>query len=192
MNWIELGVAFGSGTVIQYVVTYINSKRTNNRDDFSKIVETWQHDNERLRSENEKLERELHVIRLELNELRAKVILMESAHSDAPLPMWLKDTKGIILSVNRSYEETFLIPLNKTANDYIGNTDFAVWPPEIAAQFQKNDSHVLKTGKPWRGVEEIQTETGIQKWNVLKYVRYAGTIKLGVAGIAIPINWDET
>lgn len=192
MNWVEISIALVTGGALQYSLNYIIAKKNASRDDFTRIVETWQKDNERLREENEKLNEELHKIRTELADLRAKVILMESAHSDAPLPMWLKDSNGVMLSVNRAYEETFLRPLGKNASQYIGNKDFDIWPIEIAKQYQKNDNDVLRSGFPWRGTEPVlQADGTSENWYILKYVRYAGTIKLGVAGIAVPINWKQ-
>jgi len=191
LTWIEIIAAFIAGGGIQYILNWLTARKNSDRDDFTKIVETWQLDNERLRHENDRLESELNKIRTELADLRAKVILMESAHSDAPLPMWLKDSKGIMLSVNKAYEDAFLIPIGKTASEYIGNTDYSVWPPKIAAEYQKNDAEVLSNGLPWRGVEPVlQSDGTTTDWYILKYVRYAGTIKLGVAGIAIPMRWN--
>lgn len=180
---VQLVLAAISGGVVAAVLNYFTNARTAKKSEFDIVVATWQHDNDRLRNENAVLHTELQSLRLELADLRSKVILMESAHSDAPLPMWLKDINGRMLSVNKAYEESVLIPMGKTATDYIGKTDFDIWPKEIAAVFKKNDIEAIETG---RAVWAIEEGNG-QKYQVIKYIRYAGNIKLGIAGIAIPM-----
>lgn len=182
------GLAGGAvGQVLNYAIRSHNSKR----DDFATIVKTWQEDNHRLRTENESLRSRLNRIEEEVYDLRSKVILMESAHTDAPLPMWLKDAKGIILSVNKAYEETFLAGMGKTASDYIGYDDYSVWPDDIAAVYRVNDARVIRGKKPWRGREPVIVNGNKEDYRILKYPRYAGNIFLGIAGIAIPEKWDD-
>lgn len=199
MNWIVdiVTIVISTGTLTA-AFQYFNNKRRarieenqQELDEFKKVFEIWQKDNERLRIREEKLLQEVASLRIEVAELRNKIVLLESAHQDLPLPAWLKDTKGTMLALNPTYEEMFLIPRGYTATDYIGNDDKAVWPPEIAEQYTKHDKMVLRSGKVWRGVENIPNEVGeIEEWNIIKYVRYSGRTKIGIAGIAIPKSYE--
>ncbi len=67
-------------------------------------------------------------------EQRLQAILDNSA-----AVIFLKDREGKYLLVNRRFEELFGIP----GSDILGRTDHAIFPPEIADQFQANDRAVL-------------------------------------------------
>lgn len=190
MNYLELISAFVGGGLVQSGLNYVLSSRTARKDELSQVIATWQADNERLRKENQVLHEEMRGLRDEVADLRAKVILMESAHTDAPLPMWLKDTMGRMLSLNSEYERCFLAPFGKTADDYIGQYDEDVWDEATAGQFRKNDSLALLNGV-WKGTEQVPLPDGtMEDWLILKYTRMAGRVKIGIAGIAIPTRWD--
>lgn len=58
-----------------------------------------------------------------MNNLRNKIILLEAANHEIPIPMWLKDEKGVLLAVNNAYEDMILTP-NMITTDYaIGKVD---------------------------------------------------------------------
>jgi PAS domain-containing protein len=180
----QLIIAAISGGAVAAILNYLSSGRAAKKDEFDVVVETWRKDNERLRAENAALGAELHQMRIEIGDLRSKVILMESAHTDAPLPMWLKDLNGRMLSVNKAYEEAFLLPIGKDASDYIGRYDVDIWGEEVAKGFRENDLEAINSDAPIWKIENVG-ELGNHK--VVKYVRMAGKVKLGIAGIAIPI-----
>lgn len=130
-------------------------------------------------------------LRAELSSIRAtmslKISMFETARQNIPIPIWLKDTNGVMLSLNPAYEEIFLLPRNLTKEDYIGNTDYDVWPKKIADVFSENDRLVYTTGKTWQGTELISDKNGnTHPWHIMKYVRYSGDTKIGVEGIAFP------
>lgn len=77
LNWIELIVAFVAGGGTQAVLNYITSIKESKRDDFEKIVETWEQDNERLRKENDVLRAEIKNLQEQLNTLKARVAHLE-------------------------------------------------------------------------------------------------------------------
>lgn len=187
--------ALGGGTLAQ-VFTYLIKRQEVKTDDFETIVAQWKEDNKRLREENEEHERrqnELYrrIAELEkkISQLNTKLLIMESSYMHIPLPSWLKDIDGTMLALNDSYEKEFLLPSGLNRTDYIGKTDYAVWSEELAQFFIENDRKVLVSDKKiWHGQETIVIN-GIDvshKWRVLKYVRYAGNVAVGIAGIAIP------
>lgn len=152
-----------------------------------------------LRSENKELretlaeekrsvaELQARLIVLE-SEFRHKIALYESTTRDLPLPMWIKDSSGKVLDCNPTYELTFLAPNGKRSRDYIGNTDADVYPADIAEEYRNNDYEVWSTGNTWVGTETVQIGENRFQWRIMKYVRYAGSMKLGIAGIAWPTD----
>jgi hypothetical protein len=118
--------------------------------------------------------------------LQNKLAMMESAHMDAPLPMWLKDVDGTMLALNQAYEDAFLRPIGKTANDYIGRKDVDVYGEELGRQFADHDRIAL-SGRIVDVLEDAPVGDGtMAKWRVIKYVRKVGRVPVGIAGIAVP------
>lgn len=186
MNYLELISAAVGGGLIKSGLDFLLSSKASRKAELSEVVKVWQEDNNRLRKENEMLKHELLQIHKDLSELKTKIILLESAHTDAPLPMWLKDISGRMLALNSEYEKQFLIPMGKTSSDYIGNYDDDIWPLDIANEYKRHDGLALLYDT-WKGKEIIKSPDGKEEeWIVIKYVRYAGKTKIGIAGVAIP------
>lgn len=187
-------------------LTFILGLRKNKRDDFNALISTWEKDNLRLREEVQRLDKRIQDVELMYSEqkkkadnLQTKLILLQTAHQDLPFPQWLKDIHGNMLALNRAYEDMFLRPNGLKAEDYIGKTDFDIWPEEIAKEYEKNDM-VVKTGRQpyWVGEESIMiADNDISKeWKVIKYGRFMGRdynnrpVCVGIAGMAIPLIPD--
>lgn len=148
----------------------------------------------RLEKENDELEAKLERVLMDFAEVRArerellaKLQHMESAHMDMPVPMWLKDLNGVMLSCNKIYEQVFLVPRGLTAQDYLGRSDMDVWPAEVAEEFMHRDAQVRLTRKEWRGIEMVQDADGVSRpWYIIKFPRYAaGGVLVGIGGIAV-------
>ena len=119
-------------------------------------------------------------------ELRHQIEIMKFAPFSIPLPMWMKNSFGVVDFVNDEYEKTFLAPRGLTKEDYLGKTDHAVWPREVAEEYVQNDKEVMQTGKTFNGRETVPDAVGQQaKWRIMKFIR---KVPLGVAGIAFPDN----
>jgi PAS domain-containing protein len=124
--------------------------------------------------------------REEIITLRNQLNLFESSHIDIPLPMWMKDTEGKMLFLNSQYEDTFLIPRGYNMSDYIGYKDHAVWSKQIADEFVKNDAKVIRTKKPNKTIELLESVTGEAYWaEVLKYPRTINNKVIGISGIIL-------
>lgn len=161
-----------------------------NRENFQLIVTNLSKDNEDLRRRIQVLEG----FAQEVHELRTKLLLMESAHYDKPIPEWLKDLNGVMLSLNPAYERDFLKPYGVNSSDYIGKMDEEIWDEATAAAFRENDRRALTSPfKWWAGYETVVTKTGhsLGVFLIFKYVRYSGTIPIGIAGLALPINLES-
>ena len=164
------------------------------------FISTIKDDNERLRLRVNELE--LRVVASEKEQLEAKeretyfknqITLLETAHHDLPFPQWLKDVNGVMLSVNSAYEKMFLVPINKTAEDYVGATDFDIWPKSVAERFVENDKKARKRDGYWMGIEPIWIKNSdiSPYWRIAKYGRFVGNVCVGIAGIAIPVMDHE-
>ena len=96
----------------------------------------------------------------EVNEIRLRLELFESTQADFPFPVWLKDLSFKMVYVNREYERRYLIPMGKSAKDYIGKTDYDVWDRETADLYRAHDVEVVTTGQPLHTVERIPEPDG--------------------------------
>lgn len=196
--WVKLIGSFITliGLYLTYVVSRSKAhadKENNFRDDILAELSNIRAENSALREKIELLSKENNELNTKIkileHEWQIKVQLFESAHNDLPLPMWLKDKDGKMLSLNPMYEQIFLIPRGFSREDYVNNYDSDVWPSDVAEAFGRHDKHVYETGKTWVGIEEVpDKEDRLINWRIIKYIRYAQGVRLGIAGIAIPIQ----
>lgn len=101
-----------------------------------------------------------------------------------PAVGWMKDEQGRYVYVNKMFEQTFRMRLS----EWLGRTDFDVWPPETAQQFRNNDLAVLATGKPSELSELVPgPDGGLHDWWVFKFpfqnaegTKYVGGVGLDV------------
>ena len=123
----------------------------------------------------------------EVQSLRHQLMIFESSQIDIPLPVWLKDTEGKMLFVNSEYERMILEPVNKTSEDYIGCTDYEIWPQEVAATFRRNDQEVMRKKKPIEFIEKWYGANGVKiEGRLLKYPRFLNrNTVIGIGGIII-------
>lgn len=184
--------ALGGGALASYLTFRISLKRQK-LSEFEVLIQEYKsmkmNLDQRVQILEEKLEQDkarLDLQRGEIQELRYKLQIFESSHADIPLPMWLKDTDGTMLFLNKQYEDTFLIPRGYEANDYVGHKDDAVWGDEIAVAFQLNDRKVIRSKKPVRTIEPLIDEEGDTYYcEILKYPRSASGRVIGISGIVL-------
>lgn len=199
IEWIDIIIPIVSAISGGGIVGAIVSLRTSKRDDFRIIVEILRAENERLRADVEKLDTRIEELEEKYSEerkraekLQNQLILLESAHHDLPFPQWLKDSNGIMLSVNDAYQEIFLEPMGLTKDDYMGKSDFDVWDQETAKAFRDNDNLVKRRKKFIRTKEKITRKDAdfSEDWEVVKYPRFLGRVFIGIAGIAFPSKYS--
>lgn len=176
---IIIAVFTGFGSAL---LTYLSMKKKTTTEQIQLLLENLTKTNKDLVDKEAENRAEILKMHDQIRDLQQTVMLLESAHQDSPLPMWLKDTNGVMLSINSAYEETF----NVKRAQYIGKTDSDIWPIHLAKLFSKNDAMVLRTGRVFHGEETVVVDEKEENWRVIKYPRYSGKIKIGIAGIAIP------
>lgn len=133
------------------------------------------------------LTKRVFALEVEKKELEAKFMIFSSTHDNSPIPAWIKDASGRVLSCNTAYEEAFLTPRGFSMSDYVGHDDSSVWPENIAKDFRDNDEMVRKTRAVWIGEENIEAADGTTyKTRIIKYPRMVPGHKepFGIAGVA--------
>jgi PAS domain S-box-containing protein len=103
----------------------------------------------------------------------------------SPAMAWAKDEYGRYVFVNRAYQQRFCI----RQRDWIGKTDFDVWPEDAALLFQQNDQKTLRATEPIEAVEEVVEEDGHKSvWWSFKFVYTDGRGGRYVGGIAYDVT----
>lgn len=189
-----ISALFGGGIGVFF--TYRISNRKQDQSDFTaliseykEMVNDYKSEVVDLRKEVIQLRSDVHSRENEIKQLRTQLMIFESSNVDIPIPIWLKDTDGKMLFVNPEYERLILHPIGKTAEDYIGSMDGAIWPKHIADVFQEHDRKVMRTKKAtefmetWVGSNNVEYEG-----RVIKYPRFLNRTVIGVGGIIIESN----
>jgi PAS domain S-box-containing protein len=122
---------------------------------------------------------------------RAEEALRESEErfgaivGNSPTLVFLKDTEGRYLHVNRQFERAFHI----TREQVVGKTDEAIFMPEQAAAFRANDLKVLQAGVSLEFEEVAMHDDGPHTSIVSKFPLYGGDGKpYGLCGITTDIT----
>jgi hypothetical protein len=220
-SWIEIiTIALGSSGLTGYLTYRLSSRKQDNNEfvsivnEYKEMLVEWKLEKKELQDEAKSLRRKIEQLekseielKLEVISLRNQLMIFEGSHGDVPVPIWLKDTKGVMLFLNDEYEKVVLHPLGKTKKDYIGKTDYEFWTSvfgkekgaEIAKEFRGNDLDVQKGKRPsniketWK-VDSEMTYVG----NIVKYPRFSYTgsnnnrIVIGIGGIILNIKEVKT
>jgi PAS domain-containing protein len=119
--------------------------------------------------------------------LKLNLKLLELALPELPTPMWTKSSDGIILRLNKAFEDKYLRPLGKWNDEYIGKTDIEFWGKDIGSVYHNNDLLVMKTGKTQVFKEPVLQADGTIKHDfTIKYVRKIDDqYVIGLGGIAL-------
>lgn len=118
--------------------------------------------------------------KLRESEARFRAIL-----DNSPTMIFLKDTEGHYLLVNRQFESMFHLD-QKTI---VGRTDVEIFPPQQAAAFQANDRKVVQAGVPLQFEEEALHDDGPHTSIVFKFPLHTMDGKLcAIGGITMDIT----
>ena len=141
-----------------------------------------------LKQENERLRKEIDEIKQredekddQITQLRIQMMTFQYRNNSLNVAFWRKNKNLILTECNDKYVHNFLTPRGYQATDYIGQDDFSVWSKDVAEAYRKNDKRVMRTGKAWLGMEEVQTNGHFEDWLIVKIPDNDGTMGFAFA-----------
>ena len=121
-------------------------------------------------------------------ELRESEARLQDILDNSPGMVFLKDTEGRYLHVNRQFERAF----HMTREHVVGKTDEAIFVPEQAAAFRANDLKVFQAGVPLEFEEIAMHDDGPHTSIVSKFLLCGGDGKpYALCGITTDITWRK-
>lgn len=191
-SFIPLITTLLTGGGLGVFLTFKLGNRKQNQSELEKVIDTYRERTledsaviKELRDRIDQLERITNKRDLEVVNLRNQLMLFESSHVDIPLPMWLKDVNGVMLFLNREFEDTFLRPIGKTSHDYIGKRDADIFEKKDAEAFAKSDAEVYRKKRPTRFIEEVTRNGEVFEVTSIKYPRFLGNTIIGIGGVLL-------
>jgi PAS domain S-box-containing protein len=118
--------------------------------------------------------------------LRENQALLQAIIDNSPAVIYLVDTQNKILLVNRQHERVFNLP----REHFVGKTIDEVFPPEVAATFNRRNQAVLAAGHPIEAEDSVQYHDG--KIHTAISVRFPLFDEDGVAQMVCGICTDIT
>ncbi len=117
--------------------------------------------------------------------LRTSEQQLQGLMENSPGSIYVKDVDGRYLAVNRRFTELH----GRAREEFIGFSDFDLFPPEIAARVRKSDAQVMAGAEPLELEESFQLNDGVHINVVHKYplINAAGAVH-GVCAIATDIT----
>lgn len=116
--------------------------------------------------------------------LRESQQLFESFMSNSPTTAYIKDEQGRYIYVNRRCERLF----NRKLADWVGKTDFDLFPAEAAKQWRDNDLAVLTMGKTVEVLETVPHDDGEHYWMSFKFPLEQASGRKFLAGMSLDIT----
>ena len=104
---------------------------------------------------------------------------------NSPFVAWVKDAQGRHQYFSRAYQEEIGIP----PGDWIGKTEFDLWPAEIAQRHHDTDMKVLETRKTVTFEAKLPLPDGqLKNWYVLKFPFHVNSDEVFIGGIAVDMT----
>lgn len=188
--------AFAGAGISTLIFRLLKRKQPQNLNDYAAQMIRDELSNER--EKNNILERyiaqhvrEIADLKQKLKEVEIYNQILKSIPAAWPFPVWMVNMRHEYDYISPLYEEIFLKPRGKTAEECLGKNLYDVWEKELADAFISHNRKVMETGNIYNGVESVTDRSGSQKqWQVLKWKR---EIPFGLIGAAIPKNgyFDE-
>ncbi|HEY9763940.1 MAG TPA: PAS domain S-box protein [Trichocoleus sp.] len=110
--------------------------------------------------------------------------LFQSFMQHSPATAFVKDADGRYIYVNALVEQMF----NRPFEDWVGRTDFDLFPPEAAQQWRENDLRVLTGGETLQATEIAPQEDGEHHYLAFKFPLQDGAGRRLLGGMAIDIT----
>ncbi|HEY9879366.1 MAG TPA: PAS domain S-box protein [Leptolyngbyaceae cyanobacterium] len=116
--------------------------------------------------------------------LQESQLLFQSFMQHSPATAFVKDADGRYVYVNALVEQMF----NRPFGDWVGKTDFDLFPTEAAQQWRENDLRVLAEGETLQATEIAPQEDGDHHYLAFKFPLQDGAGRQLVGGMAIDIT----
>lgn len=142
----------------------------------------WQHADERylIGMLTDITERKLADLALRESEERFRLFM-----DNSPTVAWIKDEAGRHVFQNRNLEQRF----GRTRDDWLGKTDYDLFPAEIAETYRENDQKVIATRRAVSFVEESIDEADRRTyWLSTKFPFDDAQGRTHVGGMALDIT----
>jgi PAS domain-containing protein len=188
--------AFAGAGISTLIFRLLKKKQPQNLNDYAAQMIRDELSNER--EKNNILERYIAQHVREIADLKQKIKeveiynqILKSIPAAWPFPVWMVNMRHEYDYISPLYEEIFLKPRGKTAEECLGKNLYDVWEKELADAFISHNKKVMESGNIYNGIETVTDRSGSQKqWQVLKWKR---EIPFGLIGAAIPKNgyFDE-
>ncbi|MCU0566572.1 MAG: PAS domain-containing sensor histidine kinase [Oculatellaceae cyanobacterium Prado106] len=117
-------------------------------------------------------------------QLQQSKALLEGFMRHTPTNVFIKDDVGRYIFVNHRVEQEFDRPLA----EWVGKTDFELFPAELAELYHESDTRVLETGKALELLEHLPTIKGERLVHSLKFPLQNAQEKPYLAGSAVDIT----
>jgi PAS domain S-box-containing protein len=131
------------------------------------------------------LTREVGVRKRAEEAVRASEERLQSMLDNTTALVFLKDTSGRMIFVNRRFEEVF----GKTRDQILGRKDCDVFAGEVAAMIRANDRTAMETGQPVQIEEQVAQNDGLYTYLSSKFaLRDASGAVAALCGFAIDIT----
>lgn len=172
---------------LSYIFTFIIDLRQEDRIDYQFMLQSQQRTIEKLESRVSYLE--------SVERDKDKIIsILQATQQGSPFPIWAKDLKGRMVSLNDAYEDAFISPNGLRKEQYIGKTDSQFWAligqQDHGIRYHKNDHEIMESEKMTRFEEKIYINGVLKDLTIYKYPIYdpsdfSKSILIGIGGIAI-------
>ncbi len=116
--------------------------------------------------------------------LRESQKLFQNFMQNSPTTAFIKDEAGRYIYVNPLLEETF----QRSLSEWVGKTDFELFPGAAAQRWRDNDLQVLTEGKTLQAIEVVSQEEGERYYLSFKFPLQNSAGERLVAGMAIDIT----
>jgi len=118
------------------------------------------------------------------SKLQKAETIFQAFMDNSPGLAWMKDVNGRYIYLNRPFSYLF----NIQTSDWIGKTDFDIWPEVVARESHEHDQEVIENGLPLRTIELVPHSDGMHSWMVYKFLVTGQDGEVMLAGVGTDVT----